>query len=195
MLHFVSLVLSLFLFSSANAAWQLDNDRSTLSFVSRKKTHVAEVGTFRQLSGQLADDGRLNVAIALDSVATNIPIRDERMREHLFATQEPGFATATLSGQVDPEFFTRLSTTPILAAAVEAELTLHGHKVPLTIQFVVTQTAPDTLFVAAQQPLVLQTERFGLLTGIETLRELAGLPSISHTVPVSFVLTFVRERQ
>jgi hypothetical protein len=30
----------------------------------------------------------------------------------------------------------------------------------------------------------------GLVAGIESLREIAGLPSISKAVPVSFVLTF-----
>jgi hypothetical protein len=33
--------------------------------------------------------------------------------------------------------------------------------------------------------------KFGLSDGVEKLREIAGLDSISHAVPVSFVMTFV----
>jgi hypothetical protein len=45
--------------------------------------------------------------------------------------------------------------------------------------------------VAATKPLIVDATKFGLSDGIEKLREIAGLSSISHAVPVTFVMTFV----
>ncbi|WP_458576402.1 YceI family protein [Aliamphritea spongicola] len=51
-----------------------------------------------RLAGQLSDSGALSVQLDLDSIETNIGIRNERMREHLFETSK--FKTATLQSQL-----------------------------------------------------------------------------------------------
>ena len=70
--------------TSANAAWQLDGERSALSFVSTKAINIAEVHRFGELSGGVDADGMVNVSINLDSVDTAIELRDDRMKEMLF---------------------------------------------------------------------------------------------------------------
>jgi len=41
------------------------------------------------------------------------------------------------------------------------------------------------------QPILLSADSFNLVSGIEILRDLANLSSISHAVPVNFTLFFV----
>ena len=69
------------------AAWTLNGDDSTLSFISTKAVNVAEIHKFTTLSGGVDDTGNVTgISIALASVDTGIEIRDDRMREMLFDT-------------------------------------------------------------------------------------------------------------
>jgi hypothetical protein len=52
-----------------------------------------------------------------------------------------------------------------------------------------------TVMVASTQPLVIDAAKFGLSDGVEKLREIAGLDSISNAVPVTFVMTFVDQAE
>jgi hypothetical protein len=49
----------------------------------------------------------------------------------------------------------------------------------------------STVMVASSQPLIVDAAKFGMSEGVEKLREIAGLASISNAVPVTFVMTFV----
>ena len=82
-----SMVLSasaVLLTNAAQAQWSLDNDSSTLSFVTVKADHVGEVHTFDHLTGTIEDDGAVVITIELASVNTMIDIRNERMQAMLF---------------------------------------------------------------------------------------------------------------
>lgn len=183
----VSLSLLLAAVSAQAAEWQLDNAQSQLNFISIKKGDVAEVHHFDRLTGSLSDSGMFTVDIALDSVNTNIEIRDQRMREFLFDVAD--FPSATLTAQVQPELVTELSTGMSHSATIDAELSLHGQKQTLAIDVVVTKLSDSKLMLVSAKPLVVNVSEFDLTEGVEKLRELAGLPSISHAVPVSFYLT------
>src|ERR1700758_3864059 len=78
-----------FTLSSAHAAWRVDNDQSTFNFVSAKAAApgvaaIEEVQTFKQIGGMVGDDGKLEFDVELGSVETNIPLRNERLKEMLF---------------------------------------------------------------------------------------------------------------
>lgn len=171
----------------ASADWTVDNDHSQLSFVSVKAGTVAEVHHFGSLNGWLGDDGRFRLEIDLSSVETLIPIRNERMRELLFDVEQ--FPQATLEAQLDLSPLKALEVGAQTEMVTEAELGLHGKTTGLTIRTVVARLAGDTLLVTSAEPLVLNADALGLTAGVERLREIAGLPSISPAVPVSFRLT------
>ena len=57
---------------------------------------------------------------------------------------------------------------------------------------VLAVTSGDKLIVSSTKPIIVQASDFGLVDGILKLQELAKLPSIATTVPVSFVLTFAK---
>lgn len=173
------------------ASWTLDGDNSTLSFISTKAINVAEVHSFGALTGSVGDTGEVEVMIDLASVDTGIEIRDDRMREMLFDTGS--YSSANISTSVDMGLLNDLAIGESSAASVGGELSLHGNTVPLTFDVLITRTSESGLLVVSEQPVVISAAQFGLAEGVEALREIAGLPSISVAVPVSFVLSFTAD--
>jgi len=188
--HSLPIALALLFLGTATASadWKLENEQSQLSFISIKKGDIAEVHHFNQLEGTVDDKGNVQLTIQLASVATAIPIRDQRMQEMLFNTNL--FPTAGLTATVDADQISMLKAGQMRVSALEGELSLHGQSSPVTAELIVARLTDDTLLVTSQKPLVVQAGDFDLVEGVEKLREIAGLPSISRAVPVSFVLTF-----
>lgn len=173
------------------ADWVLEPEQSHLSFISIKSKDIAEIHRFTRMTGRVDENGEVTLALMLDSVETLIPIRNERMRELLFKTSD--FQQATLSAKIDPAVVEGMQAGEIGQLAGEAVLSLHGREQPLTMRLQVAKVAPNVVFVASREPLVVDAEKFGMSKGVEQLREIAGLESISHAVPVNFVMTFVRQ--
>ena len=172
---------------AAQAHWSLDNDASTLSFVTVKAEHVAEVHTFDSLSGTIGDDGGVEITIELTSVNTMIPIRNERIQEMLFETNL--FPDGIITGSIDLDALTDMDAGSSVARQIDFELSLHGQSVALAADVQVTRTG-EGVIVSTLKPLVVMADSFALTAGVEMLREVAGLPSISRAVPVSFTVVF-----
>ena len=185
------LALGVVLASPAYAGWTLDNDASRINFVSTKANTAAEVHTFGTLDGQVDDDGNATLSIDLNTVDTAIEIRDERMRNILFETAQ--FPTATLAATVDMAAVAGLSAGETTELTTEGQLMVHGTTSSVTFDISVSRLGEDRILVASRKPLIVNASQVGLLAGVEKLREVAGLPSISPAVPVSFVLAFDRE--
>lgn len=172
---------------AAQAHWSLDNDTSTLSFVTVKAEHVAEVHTFDSLSGTIGDDGGVEITIELASVNTMIPIRNERIQEMLFETNL--FPDSIITGSIDLDALTDMDAGSSVARQIDFELSLHGQSVALAADVQITRTG-EGVIVSTLKPLVVMADSFALTAGVEMLREVAGLPSISRAVPVSFTVVF-----
>ena len=172
---------------AAQAHWSLDNDSSSLSFVTVKAEHVAEVHTFDSLSGTIGDTGDVEISIELASVNTMISIRDERMQEMLFETSL--FPNATINGSINLDALTAMEAGRSVARQIDFELSLHGQSVALAADVQITRTG-EGVIVSTLKPLIVMADSFALTAGVEKLREVAGLPSISRAVPVSFTVVF-----
>ncbi|MBK5931950.1 YceI family protein [Halochromatium salexigens] len=170
------------------ADWTLDPERSHLSYVSIKSGHIGENNHFTELAGHIDDAGQVVVDTKLDSVETLVPIRNERMREILFKTMN--YNDATLSAKVDPAAIDALQPGEMVEVVAESTLSLHGESQPLVLKMQAAKLDANTLMVASTEPVILDASNFGLSEGIEQLREIAGLESISRAVPVTFVMTF-----
>lgn len=168
--------------------WELNNDLSQLSFVSLKNTHIAELHSFEILQGSVQNDGAFELSIPLDQVQTHIDIRDERMRQYLFETDK--YPMAQISGKVPAETMAELKVDQPLALAVQLEIQMHDHSVTKTAQVQAVKLSATRLLVTTIQPLILNAKDFGFEPGIERLRELAGLESITLAVPVTVNLVF-----
>ena len=180
-------VAVLFLASSAAAHWELDNNSSTLSFVTVKADHVGEVHTFDQLSGDINDDGSVQITLELASVNTLIDIRNERMQNMLFETNL--FPQATISGEIDLDAVAAMDAGVSQAISVDFDLAIHGESSSYTADVLVTRTESGVL-ASTVKPIIVMADTHGLVSGVEALREVAGLPSISRAVPVSFNVVF-----
>ena len=185
----IAALLSLALATPVAADWGLDPERSHLSFISIKAKDVAEIHTFKEITGNIDGEGNLRLSLMLDSVETLIPIRNERMREFLFDTAN--YKEAVLTAKVDPAAVTSMQVGDVMTLTAEGNLALHGANQPMTIVFQVARLSDDTVMAASAKPLVIDAAKFGLDSGVEKLREIAGLDSISNAVPVTFVVTFV----
>lgn len=175
----------------ALAGWELDPERSHLSFISIKAKDVAEIHTFTEIKGGMDDAGQASVTLMLDSVETLIPIRNERMREMLFETTQ--YKEAALTAKIDPALIAGLPVGEITEVIAEGNLALHGQNQPMTLTMQAARLRDGTVMVASTKPLIVDAAQFGLSDGVEKLREVAGLASISNAVPVTFVLTFVQQ--
>lgn len=184
----MALALGAALAAPAYAGWTLDNDASRINFVSTKANAAAEVHTFGTLGGQVDDEGNATLSIDLNTVDTAIEIRDERMRSMLFETDQ--FPTATLAATVDMAVVSRLGAGDTADLTTEGQLMVHGTTSSITFDISVSRLTDDRILVASRKPIIVNASQVGLLAGVEALREIAGLPSISPAVPVSFVLAF-----
>jgi polyisoprenoid-binding protein YceI len=171
--------------------WQLDAGHSNISFVSTKKADIAEVHRFKQLQGSLSGQGQLALAVDLTSVDTGISIRDERMASLLFEVAK--FPKLELSAQVNPKLIDDLPLGATLVTQVAVTIQLHGVEQTKDIDVLVAKLTPSKLVVTSMAPVIVMADEFNLGAGVNKLRDIAGLSSISMAVPVSFVLTLSQQ--
>lgn len=183
----IALLIALAVPSITSAHWSLNNEASTLSFVTVKAEHVAEVHTFDVLSGEIDDDGNVDITIELASVNTLIPIRNERMQAMLFETNL--FPQGNIEAQIDFDAMTALEAGSSETMQLNFTLSMHDTSRSYTAEVMVTRL-DSGLVASTRKPIVVTAEEFGLQSGVEALREVAGLPSISRAVPVSFTVVF-----
>lgn len=174
--------------SIASADWQLDNEQSRLSFISIKKGDIAEVHSFHNLAGNVSSDGIISFDIELASVDTNIAIRDQRMAQWLFKTDI--FPKATFKAKISPNVLAGIALSQTKQVTLTGNLKLNNVEQAVEAQLLIARIAKDTLIVTSVQPLIVNAKAFNLGEGVAKLQELANLPSISHAVPVNFMLTF-----
>ena len=176
-----SLALSL----PAQADWQLTGD-SSLHFLSTKNTDITEVHEFSDISGHITDSGDARFTIDLSSVETGIPIRNERMQTLLFETMK--FGEATVSANIPSPLIESVKSGGMIETELEMTVSLHGLSRPVNATLLISSTAEGQILVSTTAPVLVRAADFGLDTGIEALRQVAGLTSISGTVPVVFNL-------
>lgn len=185
----LTLCLSLLMAAvSAQADWTLVNESSQLNFVSTKASHIAETHTFTELSGQITDDGAAKLVIDLTSVDTGIDIRDQRMQSMLFDVVS--FPDARIETRLDLSALETLTAPTTLV--IEAELSLAGQTTPVQGRVLVVPVDRSRVSITTVAPIIVRAPSLGLESGIEALREIAGLPSIGYSVPVTFSLIFTR---
>lgn len=182
--------LSVLISFSCFAQWQVTEQGSRVSFVSVKKGDIAEVHHFKQLKGMLNDNGQFELTVPLVSVATGIDVRDERMQNLLFEVSL--YPELKLSSQVDSKMLKELAVGESKLAEIDGKIALHGKQQTKTFSVILTKVSDNKLMVSSFQPIIVNANEFDLVAGVDKLRDIAGLSSISQAVPVSFVLTLTK---
>ena len=162
-------------------SWLLNPDYSSLSIITTKNDSVSEVSEFQNIKGSINASLYMSIEIDLNSLETHIPIRNERIKKHLFNTAV--FPTADIHTQLKAEDLT---------AGVHSltfDVDLNGVSGIMQGEFMVFDS-DGTKVVTLHKPLIIQAKDFALEAGITALRKIAKLQSIDFTVPVHLVLTF-----
>ncbi|HUG61384.1 MAG TPA: OmpA family protein [Methylomirabilota bacterium] len=182
-------VAGLFLAAPAAAeGWRLDPSASSLTYQSVKKNSIVETNTIRNISGDIAEDGRATVRFDLNSVDTGVDLRNVRMRFLFFETFK--FPEAVLTATVDPALFADLPTRRRMTHTLPFRLDLHGIAMDMQTDVVVTMITEGMVAVSSSAPIFVKAEDFGLLPGIEKLEQAANVTNIVPTASVSFDLVF-----
>jgi len=182
-------VIAFLLFtSSAFADWTLIKDESLITFTSIKKNSVAEVHTFKEFAGQVLENGKAYLDIKMDSAETNIVIRNQRLNSMLFEVAK--FPGARVSGVVDIKKAQALKVGESYVEELKLQFNLHGFKQDIQTSVKVVKLSDIKIQVTSYKPLIINAPDYGLSEGVEALRKIANLPSISLAVPVTFDLTF-----
>lgn len=176
--------------SLAQADWKVGAG-SSISFASIKNTDKYEVHHFRDFDGFVTREGSATVNIQLASVDTGIAVRDERMRSLLMNVAE--FPTAVLQVTVPSAVLAALKDGKLQTFESSGALALHGERVPVKASLMATPAADGSITVSTLTPLLLDASAFKLAEGIEKLREIAGLNTISRIIPVNVNLVFTPE--
>lgn len=171
-------------------AWTLDSEASELSYVSIKAGEIAEANTFETVTGGVSADGAATIEIDLASVSTGVDIRDERMRDIFFVVADN--PTATVTAQIDPAAFEALGVGESAETTLDGTLSLKGVEAPFQAAVTVTRAGPDRVIAVSDTPVIVDAGQLQLTEGLAQLQELAGLPSITPAVPVTFSLSFER---
>ena len=183
-----AIAMTLFVSSLANAQWTLDTASSDVFFLTTKNTHITETSHFKSLSGALSNDGQATLKIDLASIDSLIPIRNERMAKFLFETSK--FAEATVTVKVAASELKSLAEQGSLNTQISAKVSLHGVEKTMPVAVFASQDSKGNITLVTTKPLLIQATDFALKGGIDQLKDIAKLASISYTVPVSFKLTY-----
>ncbi|MEO0881242.1 MAG: YceI family protein [Pseudomonadota bacterium] len=176
--------------AALSGPWTLSSDASALTYLSIKSGNVAEINSFGTVSGSVGEDGTAEISIDLNSVNTNVDIRNERMRTVFFETETYPTATATTS--LDMEQFTNIDIGSSVEVPVRFDISLHGETAAYDFDASVTRLGVNKVLVDSNAPLILYPDDFNLIDGLGELQALAGLDAITPVVPVN--VSFVFER-
>ena len=174
--------------SSVFSDWHLVNEESKLNFISIKASNIAEIHSFKKISGNVKENGEAQLSINLASLETLIPIRNERMGNLLFETKI--YPSAVFKLEVDLEKMLLIDNGKSYEVKYRGMLGFKNKQFPLLVKLKVTRLSNQSFSVSSLEPLLLNADRLGLSNGVEALRVVAGLPSISKSVPVTFSLMF-----
>jgi len=188
----ILLLLVICLTTSINvlAGWVIDPVGSYVGFASVKNDLIAENHSFTQITGTIEDSGDANIAIALASVETLIPIRNERMQAMLFEVAQYPYVTVTAN--LDLNEFTSLGLGESKTDTILLGVNLHGTDLSKNVLVKVTRSSDNSYEVTSLGPIVIHASQFALSDGVESLRKVAGLQSIDLMVPVTFDLRWVK---
>jgi hypothetical protein len=184
--------LSLAVLASAAPAWAEWQvaDNSRIQFVSIKNNTIGETSHFDMISGTVGDQGAVEVRVALDSVETNIGIRNDRMKKMLF---EVGlYPEAVITAQLSDEAMAAAGSSSGAAVPVVLQIDLHGQVVSKDAVITVSATDAGGFSATTSQPILLNAAEFELENGVAALQSVAGLNAISRVIPVTVALNFTK---
>ena len=167
--------------------WTLNGDASRLAFGSVKKDTVGEIHEFQSMTGTVKD-GMADIQIDLTSLETYADIRNTRMAEHVFKMAP----SASFSAGLDMDMLGAMAVGDTDVIDFDGVLSYLGQDVEVFAELIVARMTEERVMGTTNDMVWVSTEELGIEAGIDTLKELAELSSISRAVPVTVRLVFDR---
>jgi outer membrane protein OmpA-like peptidoglycan-associated protein len=166
--------------------WTMDAEASALRFQSAKNETKVETSTFGRYSGTIDENGLATIRVLLDSVDTNVDLRNVRMRFLLFETFQ--FAETVITMQIDPAQLADLQDVRRKIMMASYTIDLHGVTSERVGEIAVMLLDGDTVSVTSSTPISLPVADFALDGGVAKLEEAAKVEIIpSATVTFDFL--------
>ena len=172
----------------SNTSWSLVEDDSALTFTSTKNEVVTETHAFTGLSGRVGSDGQVSIVIDAESVETNIPIRNKRVRDLMLMTGV--YPDIRLQATYDLSGYRDLAVGEAVEESLAVIVNILDVAYPVAAMGRVTRLSETSVKVESTEPVVLDVTQLGLAPGVGALREIAGLKSISTETSVTFRFVF-----
>jgi len=169
--------------------WELLPDASAIRYQSVKDSTKVESSSFASFTGNIDTSGLATVIIQLDSVDTNVDLRNVRMRFLFFETFQ--YPEATITMQLEPAILSDLGKIRRKVLTLPYTLDLHGVSKTLEAEMVITEISDDVMSVSSSAPISISAADFSLAGGIKKLEEAANV-SIIPSATVTFNLLFSR---
>jgi polyisoprenoid-binding protein YceI len=180
-----TLLITLVATGSAQAGWDVTAS-SRVGFVSIKNNSIGENNVFEQVTGSISEAGHVALSIDLTSVETGVGIRNERLQSMLFEVGK--FPIALVQATLSASQLDALKACDNVSETVKVTVSLHGMSVdklaPLSVG-----VSEDGIRVTSTQPIVVTAKDFGLESGVAALQAIAGLNSISRSIPITVDLS------
>ncbi len=180
---------------AAAARWLLDGSKSTFHFVTLKKSaagvETPENMTFSQLQGTVAANGQATLSIPLASISSGVDIRNTRMQSLLF---ESGYLPSLhFTTQLDLTAIDALAAGSTRVQTMSGNLVLHGVVKSVVFDALLVKHANNRISFSPRKPIAINSTDFDLNAGVEALRAVAGLSTVSEKVPVYFKVFLNRD--
>lgn len=169
--------------------WTMDPTASVLRFQSTKNETTVESSTFATYTGTIDNSGLATIRVLMDSVNTNIDLRNVRMRFLLFETFQ--YPEAVVTMQIDPALIADLAEVRRKAITAPYTIELHGVRAEREAEITVTLLNDDQVAVSSAAPIVLVMSDFTLDVGVTKLEEAAKVDVLPLT---SVTFDFIFER-
>ena len=175
------------------ANWEAPQAHITFlsSKINQELNSVTEQSQFNSSQAYLDKQGDFKMTIDLNSVQTNIEIRDQRIKDWVFKTAQ--FATAEIKGKVDMEAINKLAIGETLTFKQPLTLNIHGKELPLEANLSAQRVHADKIMVNTLNPVLLDVKAMDMSKGVMQLVEVMGLKTIVEQIPVSFHAEFMRK--
>lgn len=171
--------------------WTLDAENSELRVLSVKKGAIAESSAFATFSGIINPQGQAQIRILMDSIDTQIDLRNVRMRFLFFETFK--FPESTITADLPADQLSDLHERRRKIISLPFTLNLHGIAVEREARVAVTLIDNDRVAVANTSPIALALPDFNLDEGRGKLQEAANVDILPFGF-VSFDFVFDRSR-
>jgi len=173
-------------FAHGKTSYTLDNELSSVSFVTIKKQYVVEPAIANELTGSIDQANQLNLSIALASIDTGIGIRNTRLNQLFF--QSDIFPTIKVTAALTPQDL--IVKNGVSKKKIAINVNINGHDKVFETQVLVTQVGKQ-LVVSSLSPVIISAADFAIpAKNIIALAKTVGGISISTIVPVNFNIVF-----